>query len=166
MSAFIFCWFCLSVLLALLVSPWVREVWRQQTKKIPLMISTFFSLNRLCPICSRGLNTRGTEETGIKPSVLNLSHGESVPAPSRCIILRLTIFKSQSRNQRCQYTMAFDRARIANKWGVIVASWRPNHWYASLIHQRICSTLLKLPQHIFCILSSSFITREVLISIL
>ena len=40
------------ILLALLVSLWVREVSRQQTKKIPLMIGTFFSLNRLCPTCS------------------------------------------------------------------------------------------------------------------
>ena len=98
-----------------------------------------------------------------KPSVLNLSHGESVPR-SRCIILRLTISKSQSRNQRCQCTMAFDRARIANKWRVIVAGWRANHWYASLLQTiRWVSSTLTLPLNIFRI-PSSLHTRKVLIS--
>ena len=98
-----------------------------------------------------------------KTSVLNLSHGESV-LPSRCIILRLTISKSQSRNQRCQCTMAFDRARIANKWRVIVAGWRANHWYASLLQTiRWVSSTLTLPLNIFRI-PSSLHTRKVLIS--
>ena len=48
---------------------------------------------------------------GIKPGVLNLSHPEKVCLPrSRCIILRLTISKSQSRNQW----------RVSVQWHLIV----------------------------------------------